>query len=203
MSTVLYLNGNIYTMDISLPRAQAMAIDLSTGRILAVGSNDEVRCVGSKYTELVDLHGQTVVPGFIDAHVHLLGTAYRSRNVDASSCTSEDKVAALVRARAAHTPPGQWIQGSHWDKISGPKQTFPRKPRSMLLPLIIPLHCGVRMGIPYGATRWLYRVQVLRLRLPNQLPAQSFVMAVVSQPEFYRRPVQQVWSILSLSRPIL
>jgi len=127
MSTVLYLNGNIYTMDISLPRAQAMAIDLSTGRILAVGSNDEVRCVGSKYTELVDLRGQTVVPGFIDAHVHLLGTAYRSRNVDASSCTSEDKVAALVRARAAHTPPGQWIQGSHWDKNLWSKANFPTK----------------------------------------------------------------------------
>src|SRR5437660_12867326 len=76
--------------------------------------------------------------------------------------------------------------------ISGPKQTFPRKPRSILLPLIILLHCEVRMGILYGATRWLYRVQALRLRLPNQLPAQSFVMAVVSQPEFYRRLVQQV-----------
>ena len=92
MSTVLYLNGNIYTMDMSLPRAQAMAIDFSTGRILAVGSNDEVRRAGSKYTELVDLCGQTVVPGFIDAHAHLLGTAYRSHEVGATGgCTSEDK----------------------------------------------------------------------------------------------------------------
>src|SRR3954470_22689094 len=121
MSTVLYLNGNIYTMDFSLPRAQAMGVDLSTGRILAVGSNDEVRRAGSRYTELVDLRGQTVVPGFIDAHVHLLGTAYRSRNVDASNCASEDNVAALVRARVAHTPQGQWIQGSRWNKNLWPK----------------------------------------------------------------------------------
>ena len=127
MSTVLYLNGNIYTMDISLPRAQAMAIDLSTGRILMVGSNDEVRRAGSKHAELVDLRGQTVVPGFIDAHVHLLGTAYRSRNIDATGCMSEDHVAALVRVRAAHTPPGQWIQGSHWDNNLWPKANFPTK----------------------------------------------------------------------------
>ena len=190
MSTVLYLNGNIYTMDISLPRAQAMGVDLSTGRILAVGSNDAVRRTGSKYTELVDLRGRTVVPGFIDAHVHLLATAYRSRNIDASTCTSEDNAAALVRARVAHTPQGQWIQAAAGIRISGPKQTFPRKPRSMLLLLIIPLHCEVRMVIPYGATRWLYGVQALRLRLLNQLLVQSFVMAVVSQPEFYRRVVQ-------------
>ncbi|GER87722.1 hypothetical protein KDW_18840 [Dictyobacter vulcani] len=46
MSTVLYLNGNIYTMDAHVPHAQAMAIDTRSGRILAVGTNDEVRRVG-------------------------------------------------------------------------------------------------------------------------------------------------------------
>jgi len=127
MSIALYLNGNIYTMDMSLPRAQAMAIDLSTGRILVVGSNDEVRRAGSKYTELVDLHGRTVVPGFIDAHVHLLATAYRSHEVDATGCMSEDKVAALVRARATQTPPGQWIGGGGWDKNLWPGASFPTK----------------------------------------------------------------------------
>ncbi len=127
MSTILYLNGNIYTMDRCLPRAQAMAIDLPTGRIVAVGSNDEVRRVGNHSRELVDLHGHTVVPGFIDAHVHLLGTAYRSQKVDAAGCGSEDEVAALVRARAAQTLPGQWIEGGQWDKHLWPHATFPTK----------------------------------------------------------------------------
>ena len=83
MSTVIYLNGNIYTMDMALPRAQALAIDTTSGRILAVGTNDEVRRYGGLHTELVDLHGRTVLPGFIDAHIHLLDTAYRAHHVDA------------------------------------------------------------------------------------------------------------------------
>jgi len=44
-------------------------------------------------------------------HIHLLETAYRSHHIDAEACTSEDEVAALVRERAAQTPPGRWILG--------------------------------------------------------------------------------------------
>lgn len=127
MGTVLYLNGTIYTMDVVLPRAQAMAIDSHSGRIIAVGSDDEVRRAGGQYTEMVDLRGRTVLPGFIDAHIHLLETAYRRHRIDAVSCRSEDEVAALVRARAAQTPPGQWIQGGGWDKNLWPGAAFPTK----------------------------------------------------------------------------
>src|SRR6266852_3718294 len=87
MSTMLYLNGNIYTMDAAQPRVEAMAIDSTSGYILAVGSNDEVRRLGGQHGELVDLHGRTVLPGFIDAHIHLLSTAYRAHYIDAIGCT--------------------------------------------------------------------------------------------------------------------
>ena len=127
MSTLLYLNGNIYTMDAAQPRAQAMAIDSASGRILAVGTNDEVRRSGGQHTELVDLRGKTVLPGFIDAHIHLLGTAYRSHYIEAASCTSEEEVAELVRARAIQTPEGHWIQGGQWDKNLWPGGNFPSK----------------------------------------------------------------------------
>ncbi|GCE26356.1 amidohydrolase [Dictyobacter alpinus] len=127
MSTVLYLNGNIYTMDAHVPHAQALAIDVGSGRILAVGSNDEVRRVGGQHAELVDLHGRTMVPGFIDAHIHLLETAYRSQRVDAAACTSEDQVADLVRERASTTPVGHWIQGSHWDRNVWTDSNFPTR----------------------------------------------------------------------------
>lgn len=127
MSTILYLNGTIYTMDAAQPRAQAMVIDSASGRILAVGSNDEVRRVGGQHTELVDLHGRAVLPGFIDAHIHLVDTAYRSHYIDAEACASEDEVASLVRQRAAQTPVGQWILGGHWDKNLWPGQRFPTR----------------------------------------------------------------------------
>jgi predicted amidohydrolase YtcJ len=127
LSTLLYLNGNMYTMDAAQPRAQAMAIDSASGRILAVGTNDEVRRLGGQHAELVDLRGKTVLPGFIDAHIHLLGTAYRSHYIEAASCTSEEEVAELVRVRAMQTPEGHWIQGGQWDKNLWPGGNFPSK----------------------------------------------------------------------------
>src|SRR5258708_37527478 len=119
MSTIIYLNGTIYTMDAAQPRASALAIDTLSGRILAVGDNDEVRRVGGHDTELVDLGGKTVLPGFIDAHIHLLATAYRSHHIDAVDCTSEEEVVELVRQRATQTPRGPWLEGGpcikdHW-----------------------------------------------------------------------------------------
>jgi predicted amidohydrolase YtcJ len=78
MSIILFLNANIYTMDARQPRAQAMAIDTNSGHILAVGNNDEVRRIGDRHAEQVDLRGKTLLPGFIDAHIHLIYAAYRS-----------------------------------------------------------------------------------------------------------------------------
>lgn len=127
MTTILYVNGTIYTMDAAQPRARAMAIDASSGRILAIGEEDEVRRVGGGATELIDLGGRTVLPGFIDAHIHLLSTAYRRHHINAVDCTSEDEVAELVRQRAASTPPGQWILGGRWYKDIWPGQRFPTK----------------------------------------------------------------------------
>jgi predicted amidohydrolase YtcJ len=127
MSNILYLNGTIYTMDAARPRAEAMAIDDISGRIIAVGDNDEIHRVGGRSTELVDLHGKTVLPGFIDAHIHLLSYAYRAHHIDAGGCTSEDEVATLVRHRATQTPVGQWILGGQWDKNIWPGQQFPDK----------------------------------------------------------------------------
>jgi predicted amidohydrolase YtcJ len=127
MRTALYLNGNIYTMDVGRPRAQALAIDLDSGSILAVGDNDEIRRFAGQYHEAIDLRGRTVIPGFIDAHIHLLATAYRTRRVDAGGCTSEEAVAALVQERAAHTTSGQWIEGGYWDRNLWSDPSFPTR----------------------------------------------------------------------------
>ncbi|QBD80279.1 amidohydrolase [Ktedonosporobacter rubrisoli] len=127
MSVVLYLNGNLYTMDAAQPRAQAMAIDEASGRILAVGSNDEVRRVGGQHKELIDLRGKTVLPGFIDSHIHLLHTAHRTHEIDGANCHSEEEVAALVRERAAQTPKGNWILGGHWHRHNWSDDSFPTR----------------------------------------------------------------------------
>lgn len=127
MTTILYLNGAIYTMDAAQPRAQAMVIDDISGRIVALGDNDDIHRFATQHSEVIDLRGKTVLPGFIDAHIHLLSYAYRTHHIDAGAATSEDEAATLVRQRATQTPPGQWILGGQWDKNTWPGQQFPTR----------------------------------------------------------------------------
>lgn len=166
MTTLLYLNGNIYTMDAAQPRAQAMAIDHESGRILAVGTNDEVRRVGGQQRELVDLRGKTVLPGFIDAHIHLLSAAFRSYHIDAAHCTSEDEVAELVRERAAQTPVGHWIQGGQWDKNQWPGGNFPTKAS---LDAVAPEH-PVVLWSKDGHLLWVNSLALQRAGIDAQTP---------------------------------
>ncbi len=166
MSTMLYLNGNIYTMDVTQPRAQAMAIDSASGRILAVGTNSEVRRFGGLHTELVDLRGKTVLPGFIDAHIHLLDTAYRAYHIDAADCTGEDEVVALVRERIALTPPGRWILGGHWDRNLWSDSHFPTKAS---LDAVAPEH-PVVLWSKDGHLLWVNSLALQRADITSETP---------------------------------
>src|SRR5579875_33891 len=166
MSTIIYLNGTIYTMDAERPRARAMAIDTLSGRILAVGEDDEVRGAGGRGSELIDLRGKTVLPGFIDAHIHLFATAYRAHHINALSCTSEDEVAELVRQRAASTPSGQWIQGGQWHKDSWPGQRFPTKAS---LDRAAPNH-PVALWSKDGHLLWVNSLALQRANITAQTP---------------------------------
>jgi predicted amidohydrolase YtcJ len=126
-TTLVLLNGNVYTMDAQRPRARAVAIDQHAGYISAVGDNTDVRAATGAHTEVIDLRGCTVLPGFIDAHIHLLGYAERRARVQLDGCTSEDEAAERVRLQANQTPPGEWIGGDHWDKNLWPGGAFPTK----------------------------------------------------------------------------
>lgn len=166
MTTILYMNGNIYTMDAAQARAQAMAIDDVSGRIVAVGSNDEVRRVGGQHTQVVDLRGKTVLPGFIDAHIHLLNAAYRAHHIDARACTGEDEVAELVRARAAQTPAGRWIVGGQWDKNLWHKSDFPSK---AALDAATTQH-PVALWSKDGHLLWVNSLALQRAKITNETP---------------------------------
>ncbi|MGB5018206.1 MAG: amidohydrolase, partial [Candidatus Moraniibacteriota bacterium] len=76
-------------------------------------------------TQVVDLGGKTVIPGMIDAHVHLLGLGQGLRTVDLRGTTSYDQVVALVAARAKDAPPGSWILGRAWDQNDWADTRFP------------------------------------------------------------------------------
>jgi predicted amidohydrolase YtcJ len=106
-------NGNIWTVNTSQPRVQAVAI--AGGRFLAVGSNEEVLALAAGGAKKMDLAGNTVLPGFIDAHTHPAEAGLdHLRMVDCDLRSIADILAAL-RKRAAETPSGKWVLGFKYD----------------------------------------------------------------------------------------
>jgi predicted amidohydrolase YtcJ len=107
---VIYLHGHILTLDASNTVAQAVAV--KDGRILRVATDAQVRKLATPRTSVVDLHGRTVLPGFIDGHAHpSLAVRMIEKYVDGRIATTPSVAAVLgkITTRAARTPAGEWI----------------------------------------------------------------------------------------------
>ena len=124
---LLLLNGDIHTMEATQPRATALAVDRASGRILAVGDDAEIRALAGPLTETLDLRGRVALPGFIDAHTHLVNYANTRLDVDLRNIRSEGEAVELARRRAERTPRGGWIVGQSWDKSQWTPEQFPSK----------------------------------------------------------------------------
>ncbi len=107
-------NGRIYTVDAARPVVDAMAI--RGGRVVFVGDRAGAKALTGAQTEVLDLDGQTVIPGMTDAHAHVLGLGQALRNVDLVGTASYEAVIARVAARAKEIPKGEWIIGRGWDQ---------------------------------------------------------------------------------------
>lgn len=109
---ILY-NANIITVNPTQPKAQALAI--LGDRIVAVGSNREVQRLATSSTKKVDIGGQTITPGFIDAHSHPF-TAGKGhlRSLDAD-LRSIKAIQEAIQERASKIPPGEWVSGFKYD----------------------------------------------------------------------------------------
>jgi predicted amidohydrolase YtcJ len=124
---LLLLNGSFHTLDSQRPRAAAVAVDRTSGRVVAVGDDAEIRPLTGPLTDTLDLRGRTVLPGFIDSHTHLLALARDRTEVDLGGTRSEADAVERVRRRAEQTPPGHWIHGRHWDKSLWSGNAFPTR----------------------------------------------------------------------------
>jgi predicted amidohydrolase YtcJ len=120
---LILVNGNVYTVDAAHPRASAFAV--RNGRIMFVGSDREARFLAGPSTRVIDAHGETVIPGMVDAHAHLLGLGTSLRNVQLAGSKTYEEVIARVVERARTTKPGEWIQGRGWDQNLWPDKRFP------------------------------------------------------------------------------
>ena len=114
---LLLVNGRVLTVDADDRVAEAIGV--AGNRIVAVGSTAEVARLAEPNARRIDLQGRTVTPGLLDAHIHFAGGgADRKFVLDLSypAVKSVADVAAAVRAKAATTPKGAWIQGRGWDE---------------------------------------------------------------------------------------
>jgi len=120
---LIVTNARIYTVDENRPMAEAMAI--RDGMVIFVGSARGAEVYAGQQTERLDLDGKTVIPGMVDAHVHLSGLGVALRNVDLVGTRSYEEVIARVVERARTTPEGEWIRGRGWDQNDWAVTEFP------------------------------------------------------------------------------
>jgi predicted amidohydrolase YtcJ len=119
----ILINGSIYTQSITMPRATALAI--SQGRIVAVGSDDDILALATSGTVKQNLEGKAVIPGLTDAHIHWQWTARALQEVDVFEVPNKHVAVQRVADRATTTTPGQWITGHGWAQAYWPDLAFP------------------------------------------------------------------------------
>ena len=122
---LVFKNGNIYTANDKSLTAQAIAI--KGDRILFVGSNAAAEKHVGEGTRVVDLHGNTVLPGMTDAHQHLSGVGFREMTLNLEGTTSLDDFLAKVKARVDQARPGEWVTGRGWIETHWQPPIFPTR----------------------------------------------------------------------------
>jgi predicted amidohydrolase YtcJ len=127
-----FLNGAVYTVDAARRRAQAVAV--TGGRIVAVGSDDAVREHLGPRTEVFDLAGRMLLPGFQDAHVHPVGGGVDRLQCDLHDFHSREDYLLRVKTYAHEHPDREWVLGGGWSMDVFPGGT----PTKDLLDAVVP-----------------------------------------------------------------
>ena len=109
---LILVNGRIYTLDAARPWAEAMAVRGS--RIVAVGTNTDVRTLANSETRTIDLKGAFVSPGFNDAHVHIDSTGALLVGVNLLDVHDAGRFRTRVSEAAGRLPKGSWITRGDW-----------------------------------------------------------------------------------------
>jgi predicted amidohydrolase YtcJ len=110
---ILY-NGKLHTQDPRFPFASALAI--RDGRIMAVGSDGDIRELASSHTQQIDLVGGRVLPGLIDSHIHFYEWALLLQGLTLEDTTSLEEVQRRVYSISSQTGPETWIAGQGWNQ---------------------------------------------------------------------------------------
>ena len=129
---LILLHGKIWTGEpvttrgeTPAPARMVEAVAIANGRILAVGSDEEIRTCKGLNTEVVDLRGRLVVPGLADSHVHFIQGGFQLLEVGLKDASSEAEFVRRIADKASTLPPGRWMQGGNWDEEAWPSEKLP------------------------------------------------------------------------------
>ena len=117
--------ARIWTGDAKNPEAQSVAV--LNGRIVAVGRDASVMLWRGAATRVMNATGHRLVPGFNDAHVHLVGGGKGLESVQLKDVTSAAEFARRIGERAARTPKGEWILDGNWDETKWQPVALPTR----------------------------------------------------------------------------
>ena len=118
----IILNANIITMNPAAPAASAVAV--RDGRFLAVGANGDILEFKGRATEVLEASGSTVLPGFIDAHTHVMSSGVRHVAQEDCDLRSIGEIQEALKGRAVDTTPGEWVLGFKFDDTKTSEQRF-------------------------------------------------------------------------------
>jgi len=126
----IFVHGNIYTGVAStgsgsIQREEAIAA--RGDRILAVGKTADIEKLKGPQTQVIDLGGRFVMPGFNDAHLHLADAGLKKLNVDLTGVKNLDEFRARIQAKVKTAKPDEWILGGGWDETMWRGQALPNR----------------------------------------------------------------------------
>ncbi|MFB0560434.1 MAG: amidohydrolase [Candidatus Lokiarchaeia archaeon] len=124
-SNLCLVNGNIITLDLGNPRAEAVAV--RHGKIIGVGTNEEMKSLIDEKVKIIDLEGKTVLPGFSDCHIHLLGHGAMLNMLDLKEVKSIEEIKDKLRKEAERKASESWIVGHGWDDSTLAENRLPTR----------------------------------------------------------------------------
>jgi predicted amidohydrolase YtcJ len=106
---LVIIDANIHTMDSQRPGAEAVAV--YGARIIAVGSNADIKRLAGDHTRVIDAKGALLLPGFDDSHVHFLSGGFQLSSVDLRDAQTPQEFAERIRHFADKLPQGHELAG--------------------------------------------------------------------------------------------
>jgi predicted amidohydrolase YtcJ len=122
---MVLIHARVYTLNASKPWAQAVAV--RDGKLLAVGSDEEILKFRASSTKVVDAKGRLVLPGITDCHVHFLDGSFSLEQINLEDAKSLDEVLRRLKAYAEAHPRDAWVLGRGWSYPLFPPSGLPDK----------------------------------------------------------------------------